>query len=67
MTPPTALIEALKGGWITKEQLRELIRCEADELGMTYEQAEDLAQRRQLPKGPLGTDIEYLFDMLAAA
>ena len=67
MTPPQTLIDALASGDITAEQLIELIRCEADELGLTYEEAVALAEEGTLPKGPLGTDIEYLLDMLVAA
>lgn len=67
MAPPQTLIDALASGDITTEQLTELIRCEADELGLTYEEAVALAEEGALPKGPLGTDIEYLLDMLVAA
>jgi len=67
MTPPQTLIDALTSGDMTSDQLRELIRCEADELGLTLEEAVARAEDGTLPKGPLGTDIQYLLDMLQAA
>lgn len=67
MIPPRDLVEAMAAGEITVEQLIELIRCEADELGLTFEEAEARAEAGTLPKGPLGTDITYLLKILRAA
>jgi len=67
MTPPAALLEALRTGRLTRSQIRELIKCEADELGLSYKDAKKQAEQAALSKGPTGTHIEYLFDMLNAA
>jgi hypothetical protein len=66
MTPPAALREALERGTITQEQIRELIACEADELGLSYDEALELARRGAMPASPLGSDIEFLVELLAA-
>ena len=67
MTPRQAVLDAMQSGEITPEQLRELITCEADEIGLTLEQAVDAARTGALPRNPIGVDLEYLIDVLEAA
>jgi len=58
---------AIDGGKeLTTEQLRELIEFEARELGFSFEEAQRLAKHGQLPKNALGSDVELLFQLLAA-
>ena len=66
MIPPATLLRALERGVLTKKQIRELIECEADELGLTLEEAQQRAVDGTLSKCPVGTHIGYLFDMLNA-
>ena len=67
MEPPRSIIEAFISGDITMSQLEEVIRREADELGLTFDEAVRRADEGTLPDGPLGTDIGYLVHMLRAA
>jgi hypothetical protein len=55
---PDDLVAAIEGGEITQEQLRQLIRIEAAELGLSYEEAVELGRKRALPKSIIGMDIE---------
>ena len=57
---------AIEGGELTADELRELITLEARELGLTIEEAQRKAKLGQLPKNVLGSDIEFLFQLLAA-
>ena len=57
---------AIEAGELTVEQLRELIEEEAKELGLTFEEAQRMAKERSLPRNALGSDIEFLFQLLAA-
>jgi hypothetical protein len=67
MTPlPKALQKAIEDGELTEAQLRELIRLEAEAIGLSYEEAVDRARKRSLPKSPIGLDIEALVQLLAA-
>ena len=67
MSPlPSSLAEAIERGELTEEQLRELIRLEAKELGLDYDAAIRLARERRLPKSFIGADLELLVDLLPA-
>ena len=61
---PATLQEAIERGELTEAQLRELIRLEAEELGLTFEEAVKRARERRLPKTPLGADLELLVQLL---
>jgi len=67
MTPQQKVLDAMQSGEITPEQLRELITCEADEIGLTLEDAVEAARTGKLPRNPIGIDLEYLIDLLQAA
>lgn len=64
---PEDIIRALEAGEIAVDQLRELIRLEAVALEMSFEQAVALAQRRELPKNRIGSDIDFLVELLPAS
>lgn len=66
MKLPRSLAEALENGTATDTQLRQMIAIEAEALGMTYDEAIRRAADGSLPTGPLGTDIEFLAEVLAA-
>lgn len=57
---------AIEFGELTIEQLRELIAEEAKELGLTFEDVQRLAKERALPKNAIGSDIEFLLQLLPA-
>ncbi len=57
---------AIEDGELTVKQLRELIEEEAKELGLTLEEAQRKAKERSLPKNALGSDIEFLLQLLPA-
>jgi hypothetical protein len=63
---PQHLVDAIESGELTHEQLRELIDIEAAELGLTFEEAEELARAGKLPKHGLGTSVESLLWMYQA-
>jgi len=63
---PVALQEAIERGELTPEQLRQLITLEAEELGLTFDEAVKLARERRLPKTALGADLELLVQLLPA-
>jgi hypothetical protein len=60
------LQEAIEGGELTIEELRELIAIEAKELGLTVEEAQNAAKLGRLPKNAIGSDVEFLLQLLAA-
>lgn len=62
---PADLLAAIESGELTQDQLRRLITHEAAQLGLTFDEAVDLACRREMPKTALGSDIELLVEMLA--
>jgi hypothetical protein len=67
MSPlPRKLQKAIKGGKLTKAQLRELITLEARELGLSYAEAVRLARQRRLPRNVVGADLELLVQLLPA-
>jgi hypothetical protein len=61
---PASLVRAIDAGELTVEQLRELIAFEAQELGLSYDEAVRRARERTLPKNALGMDLEDLVLML---
>ena len=63
---PSDLLEAIERGEITLEQLRELIRIEALDLGFELEEAILRARARTLPRGLIADDLELLVGMLPA-
>jgi hypothetical protein len=62
---PEHLIKAIhEDGELTDAQLIELITFEAEELGLTFDQAVELALARQLPKTLIGHDLQSLIWLL---
>lgn len=61
---PDDLLRALEEGEVTQEQLRALISLEAEELGMTFDDVVEAAKAYTLPKNALGTDLEFLIQLL---
>lgn len=64
---PSELQAAIEKGRLTEDQLRELIRLEAQALDLDFDQAVRLARERRLPKNHIGADLELLVDLLPAA
>jgi len=63
---PPALQKGIENGELTEEQLRELIKWEANAIGLDYDEAVKLAKERRLPKNPIGADLELLVQLLPA-
>lgn len=63
---PEHLLRALDSGELTQDELRELITIEAEQLGLSLDEAIEAAHHDVLPKDPLGSDIQYLVKLLAA-
>lgn len=65
---PQEMADALDRGnvviEITQEQLIQIIESEADELGLTFEEAVERAQSNTLPKDALGSDLQFNIMML---
>lgn len=65
---PADILAAMENGEpLDNEQFRRLIAIEAQAIGLNYEQALDAARRRELPQGPIGTDLGLLIEMMQAA
>jgi hypothetical protein len=62
---PEAIIRAPNDGKLTHGQLRELIAIEAEDNGLTFDEAVKRARQRTLPKNAIGSDIQLLVLMLA--
>jgi hypothetical protein len=62
---PDEIIQALEDGELTQAQLRELIAIEAEELGLTYDEAVKRARQHTLPHTPTGDDLRFLVLLLA--
>ena len=60
MIIPKPLARAIESGTLTSDQARHLAEIEARQLGLTLDQAIQAAQQGQLPKSPLGSDVEFL-------
>jgi len=61
---PATLQDAIERGDLTEAQLRELIRLEAEALGLSFDDAVARARQGRLPKTALGMDLELLVDLL---
>ena len=61
---PRALLEAMDAGELTVSQLCELVRLEAESIGLTYAEALVAARTNTLPHTPIGWDIESHVKML---
>lgn len=59
-----ALLDALDSGELTTAQLRELAELEAAMLGLTFDEAVELAREHKLPKNPTGFDLQFHIIML---
>ncbi|HTF36074.1 MAG TPA: hypothetical protein VK714_20505 [Myxococcota bacterium] len=65
---PADILSAMeKGQVLSVDQFHRLIAVEAQAIGLTFDQALELARRRALPQGPIGTDLGLLIEMLPAA
>jgi hypothetical protein len=62
---PDEIIQALEDGVLTQAQLRELIAIEAEDIGLSFDEAVERARQRTLPKNAIGSDIQLLVMMLA--
>ncbi len=63
---PQTLRESIEKGELTEAQLRELIKLEAQAIGLDFDEAVKLAKERRLPKNLIGADIELLVHLLPA-
>jgi hypothetical protein len=64
---PEDLRKAIESGQLTDKQIRQLIELEAQAIGLSFEQAERLAETRSLPRNAVGSDLQLLFGMLVPA
>ena len=62
---PPALREAIEQGELSQQQLRELIEFEAEDLGLSSDEAVRRAREGTLPKTEVGMDLELLVQALA--
>ncbi len=62
---PPALREAIEQGELSQQQLRELIEFEAEDLGLSFDEAVRRAREGTLPKTVAGMDLELLVQALA--
>jgi hypothetical protein len=60
------LQNAIEQGELTELQLRELIRLEAEAIGLSYAEAVERARARKLPRNYIGADLELLVSLLPA-
>jgi hypothetical protein len=63
---PDHLQAALDNGYLTQEQLQELITFEAGVLDLEYDEAVARAQDDTLPRTASGSDLRLLISLLAA-
>lgn len=63
---PASLLAALEQGELNLEQLRHLIRIEAEDLGLSFDEAVRRARERSLPKNAIGADLQLLVMLLPA-
>lgn len=61
---PADIQAALEAGELSEAQLRELIRLEAEALGMTFEEAVAKARAGTLPRTLIASDLEMLVELL---
>jgi hypothetical protein len=55
------------GGHPTVEQVHRLMELEANDMGMTFDQALEAFRDGRLPNSPVGIDFRYWAESLAAA
>jgi hypothetical protein len=60
---PASLLQAIEGE-LTEAQLRELIAFEAEEIGLSFNEAIRAAREGTLPKNAIGMDLELLIPAL---
>ncbi len=65
--PSQELLDALDKGELSVENLQELIEIEAVQLGLTVDEAIERARQNTLPKGSLGTGLQFNIMMLMSA
>ncbi len=63
---PASLLAALEHGELSLEQLRQLIRIEAEDLGLSFDEAVRRARERSLPRNETGSDLQLLVMLLPA-
>lgn len=63
---PLELQRAIEDGELTREQLRQLIEFEANELGLSFDEAVERAYNDTLPKNAQGSDLRLLISLSAA-
>ncbi len=61
---PESLRKAMDGGVLTFDQLRLLIKLEAEAIGLDFDSAIKDARDGTLPHNPIGTDLSLLIQML---
>ena len=64
MSLPIEIQEAMEQGELSIEQLKELIRLEAHEIDLTYEQAIALEAQDALPRNLIGSDLDFIIKLL---
>jgi hypothetical protein len=61
------LLKAIARGELTAEELIELIAAQAQQLGLSVDDAIERARSDSLPRSPLGIDTKLLVELLPAA
>lgn len=64
MDIPEEIVCAMMDGELTQAQLRELIRIEAEAIGLTFDEAVESARDGTLPRCHIGSDVDFLIEML---
>lgn len=64
MDIPNEIVRSLEAGELSEAQLRELIRIEAESIGLTFNLAIESARNGTLPRCHVGSDVEFLIEML---
>lgn len=65
--PPRILRKMEQGTPLSQAELRLLITLEAEDLGLSFDEAVARARRRELPETDLGADLRFLVKLLAPA
>lgn len=60
---PADVLDGLERGILSEEQLKTLIEFDAAQLGLTFDEAVELARCDTLPKTAAGTDLRLLISM----
>ena len=55
---PAELVSAMEHDDLSEEQLQEIVRIEANQLGLTYSEAIKRARKNRLPANPRGFDLQ---------